>query len=295
MKFKVTGASVQGTRHIERNIPCQDAFAYDVTDEYVIVCVADGLGSARLSHIGSERAVRIALEAIKKQFDTHRDEDKARQAMIDVFREVNHDLRTLASQNKNDVRDYATTLICVLARSDSVVVGHIGDGAVVISKDNNISLLSAPQHGEYAGEVTPVTSSNFEDVQQISFRSLSPDYIAVFSDGLERLAIDSSEGRPFTPFFAPLFAAIAEAENTTSLSSDLEQFLKSDRLCERTDDDKTLVLVARIQDQREEKIVVTNVDHECQKSLSCPHDSALPPDTPQKPDLSASDTDTVLS
>jgi serine/threonine protein phosphatase PrpC len=258
MKFKVAGASVQGTRHIKYNIPCQDAFAYDVTDEYVIVCVADGLGSARLSHIGSERGVRIATEAIKKQFDTHRDEDKARQAMIEVFREVNHGLRTLASQNKNDVRDYATTLICVLAWSDSVVVGHIGDGAVVISKDNNVSFLSAPQHGEYAGEVTPVTSENFEDVQQISFRSLSPDYIAVFSDGLERLAIDLSEGRPFTPFFDPLFAAIAEAENTTSLSSDLEQFLKSDRVCERTDDDKTLVLVGKIYEETTQQSTSSN-------------------------------------
>lgn len=245
MKFQVAGASVQGTGHLKHNIPCQDSYACDVTDECVIVCVADGLGSARLSHIGSARAVQTALKAIQRHFDT-RDEDKARRAMIEVFREVNSDLRSLASLNENDIRDYATTLICVLAQADNIIVGHVGDGAVVISQDDTLVLLSAPQRGEYANEVAPVTSENFEDMLQISFRSSGIDYIAVFSDGLERLALDLNASRPFAPFFGPLFAAIAKAGNISDLSSNLEQFLISDRVCERTDDDKTLVLIGKI-------------------------------------------------
>jgi hypothetical protein len=35
------------------------------------------------------------------------------------------------------------------------------------------------------------------------------------------------------------------AENPNSTKAELEEFLQSDRVCERTDDDKTLVLAIR--------------------------------------------------
>lgn len=112
MNIQVAGASVQGTSHKKHDIPCQDAFIYRTIDDYVIVCVADGLGSATLSHIGSAQAVEVALEAIQYQPPID-DADKAQKIMSDVFEQVNHRLQCLADENGSEIRDYATTLICV--------------------------------------------------------------------------------------------------------------------------------------------------------------------------------------
>jgi len=245
MNVQVAGASVQGTGHKKHNIPCQDAHIHRVIDDYVVVCVADGLGSATLSHIGSAQAVEVALEAIQYQPPID-DADKAQKIMSDVFEQVNHRLQCLADENGSAIRDYATTLICVTLFANFITVAHIGDGAVVVSHAGHLELISAPQNGEYVNEVTPVTSEKFIASVQITFKLMDVDCVAVFTDGLERLALDLREKKPFQPFFEPLFKAISNPVTDGDLSSSLDAFLNSDRVCERTDDDKTLVLVGKI-------------------------------------------------
>lgn len=245
MNVQVAGASVRGTGHKKHNIPCQDAHIYRTIDDYVVVCVADGLGSASLSHIGSAQAVEVALEAIQYQPPID-DADKAHKIMLDVFKQVNRRLQCLADENGSEIRDYATTLICVTLFANFVTVAHIGDGAVVVSHAGHLELISSPQNGEYVNEVTPVTSEKFIDSMQITFRSMDVECVAVFTDGLERLALDLREKKPFQPFFDPLFTAISNPVSDGDLSSGLEAFLNSDRVCERTDDDKTLVLIGKM-------------------------------------------------
>jgi hypothetical protein len=46
------------------------------------------------------------------------------------------------------------------------------------------------------------------------------------------------------PFFAPLFKFIAEAKDLDVANQELTGFLRSPRVCDRTDDDLTLLLAA---------------------------------------------------
>ena len=71
---------------------------------------------------------------------------------------------------------------------------------------------------------------------------------AVFSDGIERLVLDSQTRSAHQPFFDrmtnPLKASRAEGRDM-ALSRALERYLASPNVCERTDDDKTLFLGVR--------------------------------------------------
>lgn len=261
MKLQVAGASVQGSRHKKYNIPCQDAHAYMVMKNYVAACASDGLGSANLSQIGATEAVEIALKAIHRCPPVD-DSGQAREIMLDVFKQVNHHLRCLADENGKEIRDYATTLICVVVYENFIVVAHIGDGAVVISHAGNLELIGVPQHGEYVNEVTPVTSETFMDSVQIVSKSVDVDCVAIFTDGLERLALDLAENKPFQPFFEPLFTAISSPVNDANLSSSLEIFLNSDRVCERTDDDKTLILIGKVHEETTHYPQNTETEHD---------------------------------
>ena len=52
--WNVAAASVQGTSHIKRSQPCQDAHHWIVLDGTVLVAaVADGAGSVSLSSLGT--------------------------------------------------------------------------------------------------------------------------------------------------------------------------------------------------------------------------------------------------
>src|SRR5512136_144864 len=64
--WHISGASVQGTSHLEKNIPCQDTHAYRLTARGdLLLAVADGAGSAERSQEGAQVAVDQALEALE--------------------------------------------------------------------------------------------------------------------------------------------------------------------------------------------------------------------------------------
>ena len=64
--WNVAAASVQGTSHIKRAQPCQDACYWVILDDNVLIAaVADGAGSVSLSDVGSNLAVQTAVEEIE--------------------------------------------------------------------------------------------------------------------------------------------------------------------------------------------------------------------------------------
>ena len=72
--------------------------------------------------------------------------------------------------------------------------------------------------------------------------------LAVFSDGIERLALDFGAGEAHTGFFNGLFPHMRGLPEGLSegLAKQIEGFLGSERVNKRTDDDKTLILASRL-------------------------------------------------
>jgi hypothetical protein len=146
-------------------------------------------------------------------------------------------------------RDFAATLICVISSGDNTVVAHIGDGCAVLQSSETSDWLAAswPDHGEYASTTFFVTDDP-EPKLRISRYENSISALALFSDGIERLALDLATERPHTPFFQGIIRPIAESQaigRDAELCTMLGRYLSGDAINARTDDDKSLILAVR--------------------------------------------------
>jgi hypothetical protein len=146
-------------------------------------------------------------------------------------------------------RDFAATLILVIAGCGQLKICHIGDGAAVgrDAESREWNTLSIPENGEYASTTYFVTDSPAPRMR-ISTYEDSYDALAVFTDGIEGLVLNSQTAVPHPAFFQPMIAPLercAKAGRDPVLSNQLSLFLNSGRINDRTDDDKTLVLAYR--------------------------------------------------
>jgi hypothetical protein len=249
LAWRVVGASVQGTSHFERDTPCQDAHLCAVLPSGVlVVAVADGAGTAARSDEGAAVAVQQTIASLQVMLDTHTpgDESEWRTLMSQVFEDARSAIVQLADQNDSSLRDFATTLTCVVVTEDQMIAGQIGDGLAVAQDDaGNLVALSRPQRGEYANEAYFLTMPQAGDYVDIQVHAYAAHALAVSTDGLLRLALKLPQYDPHAPFFTPLFAFATTIEDETLATQQLIDFLASARVCARTDDDKTLVLAAR--------------------------------------------------
>ena len=64
--FEVISKSITGTSHSEQLKGNEDACAYDIEDNFIVACVADGCGSAYFSSMGSNFAVNLFIKSVKE-------------------------------------------------------------------------------------------------------------------------------------------------------------------------------------------------------------------------------------
>jgi hypothetical protein len=247
--WQVVGAAVQGVAHLRLNLPCQDAQGYRVLPNGVLLAaVADGAGTARFSDQGARAAVSEMLRALEAALSAQLPPDAAgREALLrDAISSARLAVLTLARQAGESAREYACTLAGVIVHADGLVAGQIGDGAVVVQEEDG-SLVPATrlQRGEYANETHFLAQENALDQVEISSFERPVRAVAVMSDGLIRLALKMPAQTPHLPFFEPLFRFAAAEANSDGAVEQLERFLGSARVNERTDDDKALVLAVR--------------------------------------------------
>lgn len=126
---------------------------------------------------------------------------------------------------------------------------QVGDGAIVVSEgaDDGWAWVFWPQHGEFANTTNFVVSPNSIDVMEFASTPHRIDEVAVFSDGIENLVLHAASRTVHAPFFDAMFPPVRQhlPGFAVDLSLGLEKYLLSPRICDRTDDDKTLVLATR--------------------------------------------------
>lgn len=159
------------------------------------------------------------------------------------FGQLQTKIRAMAREQGAEDRDYATTLIVTVASPELLAVGQVGDGAVVVTDSRGeLQTLSAPVGGEHAGETVFLTSDEALATLQVRVLNAPVRQFALFTDGLQMLALKLPAMVPHAPFFQPLFRFAGEAQDADAARSQLEAFLQTDRVAQRTDDDLTLVL-----------------------------------------------------
>lgn len=241
-------AAVTGPSHIERGLPCQDAFARRfIGDDIVAIAVADGLGSMPLADAGAKLAVESSLDFLAQALQADSislDSELMTAVFTDCILSALTSLQEESIALDCPVNHLATTLLVTVIQNNQARVAHVGDGAVVAETDNGLLLLSAPAPSEYVNAVTPITSDTWQEDFSVSECLFGVNALAVFTDGCQPACLPKVQGeyQVFEGFFKPIFAFAKDVTDLTTAEEDLHSFLSSAKMTDTSDDDKTLVL-----------------------------------------------------
>jgi hypothetical protein len=242
--------SLQGPSHVAEGTGCQDSNAVRLLGENsastLVACVADGAGSAKFSSIGSSLACQSIIENAGIYFEAHGGLDGLdREDVLLWCDDARARIQSAAVQHDCTTRDMATTLCVSITSAAFSSFFQIGDGAIILRSNGIYGVVFWPQSGEYANSTNFLTSDGYEN--QLDFLAVENGFaeVAMFTDGLERLALRFNQQTPHAPFFEPLFKALRTADDLAGLSEGLRNFLASESVQQRSDDDKTLILASR--------------------------------------------------
>ncbi|MGI8500512.1 MAG: PP2C family serine/threonine-protein phosphatase [Hassallia sp.] len=256
MAWKAVARSEIGTSHQKQQMPCQDYGDYRILNDVIVGAVADGAGSAKHSDVGAKLAVKTVLkhlgginEHLQKRkrcwerFSQPLSKEQAKRLFVKTTKKAIAELHKKADSSDYSFNDLACTLLVFVATPQWVAAMQIGDGFMVVRPQNSEhQLLFNPDKGEFVNETTFITSANALDEMQVDVLQGQQEFICASTDGLEKVAIRMSDWKPFAPFFQPLEEYLSETSNPEEENEYVINFLKSERLNARTDDDKTLLL-----------------------------------------------------
>jgi hypothetical protein len=248
--WQVINGRATGTSHTANGLPCQDREAYRVVDdanggEVAIGVICDGAGSAKYSDAGAE-LVSDALRSMAAAFVSQRGSSELTpDEMRGWVNEIRERVRNRAEAEGEDLREYACTLLYVIACDDATICGQIGDGAIVVQDEAKLKVAIWPDNGEYANQTFFVTQADSHDRLHLAKFGPVTDFV-MFSDGLQRIALNEAEKSAHPGFFLPLVAKVRGSEVPDATKEQLIEFLSSERINAKTDDDKSIIVACRV-------------------------------------------------
>src|SRR6266446_1748140 len=232
MQWRAVGTYVTGTSHVKFNLPCQDYCAYHRiivgSTPALLIAIADGAGSARLSEIGARASVDYLLRAIPAELSNilQLNKDVAKQ----WFESTRQYLDGLALEHDVKLRDLTCTILVAVASEFASFFAQIGDGGWVVQQNGEYFAPTWPIGGEYVNETIFLTSPNWAAAMTCRMVFGGVSAVAGFTDGLQRLALQLDSRSVYVPFFDPLFAVLRATDDETTLISPLIEFLSSERV-----------------------------------------------------------------
>jgi hypothetical protein len=256
LEWKYVLASVAGTSHLEKGTPCQDnsqcRVLHDSKGHPVLVAVvSDGAGSASRSEFGSALACNLFIGEMETYFASGGSVADLNRAFIENWlTNFQNELRLRAAADGLTTGDFACTVLASVVGPDCAAFMQVGDGCIVVSESeepDEYAWVFWPQKGEFANMTTFATGEGACERLEFALVNQKIAELALFTDGIERIALRFDTQEVHAPFFLPMFVPLRpEREgHVESLSSSLRKFFNSDRINERTDDDKTLILATR--------------------------------------------------
>jgi len=252
MSWKCSASSVTGRSHADRGERGQDysrAGTLQIADQtFFIGLAADGAGSTtdggRGAEIACETIWRCIIDTLREETDLSGISDERVQEWVTASRDA---VKAESESAGKRMRDYACTLLGAVCGESWAAFFQIGDGAIVVKHDSGYETIFWPEQGEYANTTFFLSDEDCNKHLMIRHSDTSPAEIALFTDGLQTLALSFSAKQAHAGFFGPLFIALRRdpGNEFSAFSQQLAGFLKRDDVSARSDDDKTLVLAVR--------------------------------------------------
>lgn len=277
--FQAIAASRRGRAHAHEGKFREDDYTIASMNDWMIVAVGDGAGSAKFSREGSRLATGKAVESLLESipailtgdFDAAvlalADGDETAQktvrnclyktlcgAAFDAYKSIER----LATSAPHPIKDYATTLLLAICRSYNartfVATFWIGDGAIGLLRDEGrkATLMGMPDGGEFSGQTRFLTMSEIlgdshEMLRRVEF-AIESDVTAVMlmTDGVSDPKFGTDNELLSSTAWAKLWLEMAGDVQIAS-ATEAEQRLLGwmDFWSPGEHDDRTLVVVCR--------------------------------------------------
>jgi len=273
----LVGCSVKGPSHEKENKRCQDNWdGTQLADSRFALAVADGLGSASDSHIGSEVASETVVEHLEQVVqEEDLEETSLRDAFKQAFKSARSALQDEADRQGLEIKDLNTTLLAAAGGLSGVAAAAVGDGGIIKVYRDQFDIFVPREESEYANRTTPIQSDHWEDSYRFEY-SEQVDGVAAFTDGLENFAWDGKD-EPQAALFEQFFNFVWYTTDADRITDELGDFLNHERYRNISDDDKTIA------------IATLDVDYEGREPLpnsekSDQEESQSLPDSPEEAD-----------
>jgi len=248
MSWRYLAASEIGSSHGAQALPCQDAsLVARLGDDSLLLVASDGAGSAKYSDEASRIACATVQEELQRFLDDGGSLDRLTIEQVDRWIEaVVSRLHLQATVRDVRVRELACTLLVAIVSPRASHFVQIGDGAIVVNRGDGFIPATWPANGEYANTTFFITDDRALEHLRLQLNEPPVIDVAVFTDGLQMLALSFADRRAHTPFFSSFFAHLGAEPPGESLrlQQRLIEYLGSPAINSRTDDDKSLILAS---------------------------------------------------
>jgi hypothetical protein len=246
--WRFAAARAPGTSHLKTGLGCQDDLACAIAaDGTFVAAVADGAGSASMAEVGARTAVQVVVGFVQKALE-QREHEPVRM-LRNAAQEARNRLADLAREHGTELRELACTLLAVIVGPQTGAALQIGDGVIVLGRDgSDWGWVFWPQRGEFANTTHFLTDEDAASFLRVEELNEPFSEVALMTDGLERLALHYATTSAYRPFFEAIFKPLHHTDGEgkiESLSIELEKFLVSEAVRERTDDDVSLIIGTR--------------------------------------------------
>lgn len=241
--WHIQSAVVTGRGHRMRQQPGQDRTFTLEENGVTAAALADGAGSAELSHEGAEQAVRAACRVLYRRFEVFSGPASAFEMRRTVLQAVQAAICRRAEELGARPAALACTLLAVAVKRDRYLLFHVGDGVIGYRKEGVVRVASRPQNGEFANTTTFVTSLDaLSRSRALRGRQPGLEGFVLMSDGCEA-ALYRKGREKLAPLVERLFQR-AELFSPDVSEGQLRAVVE-EVIARRTWDDCSLVLVTR--------------------------------------------------
>lgn len=241
--WKYSSCEVQGRGHFKNQIPCQDKTKTVFKDGTYVIALADGAGSAKLSHYGAQCVVDSITDLLVSNFEELFGEEDGRQVKLSIIEKLTTDVNSQAEVLECIPKDLASTMLAVAIKDNRFIIAHIGDGVIGYLDGDSLKVASAPANGEHANETYFVTSRDAINTMKI-FKGGMKDIagFVLMSDGTEQ-SLYNKKTNTLSPAIIKLMRRNILLDDL-SMRSQLEVTFRN-VIATKTHDDCSIALIAR--------------------------------------------------
>jgi len=237
--IKVIAVKSVGPQHKNKNLCCQDFFAYKNDNKKIVAVVSDGAGSSKYGKIGAKTICETMMDVLWQTDLNHLKENIA--FAIEAARDKLIINRFNKTKSVKNLRDFSATLVGVVYYKDKGLFFHIGDGSAIAFFYDNSYKISKPENGIFSCETFFYTVDDWQN--HLRFTEFSKaKQLCLMTDGVTGFAL-KNKSTIEKKFMLPVLNFLKTEKNSKYAKKMLYNTINSAQATKISSDDKTFVWI----------------------------------------------------